>query len=470
MLTALNSQYALAANLDAKRLMICPVGGSVLDDLVKASCTDDAIFIKSEGGYGYTAQSVVAKTNQPDLVTGRLVHQELMDEVVNKIHAIIGNHLLHTRTVVVPMINDFVARIEAPLAAASRDSALDLEIKTYALPTPYAVPSLLEEIENARDVKVMDLPMGVGFPLITDAEQALDLIKSGQGALDDAVLDMLSALPQGALLDVINKVFGRSNSGDGSLINYFRENDAYPVIAYLVARKNWDKPLEGVEVSLSTYEQRMTAVRDQAARAMHGVLYIANRDARAGILIKSYTRQTIVVNQDVYLPWLENGGNTDILFGAVVSGNVAIRAEELTESAAQYEQAWKTYRAINATAEANQRFASCKTIARSEMIDTLAAAPHDVVPVASRSVILADFERELALTSEDEVRDPHNWVMRLITKSIFLQTDAFSILSAMHTVRQANPGISASEAAAAAGAQYLAEWMALQFRVEAISG
>lgn len=470
MLTALKSQYALAANLDAQRLMICPVGGSVLDDLVKASCTDDAIFVKTEGGFGYEAGAIVAKTNQPDMVTGRHVHQETMDEVANKIHAIIGNHLLHTRTIVVPMINDFVSRIEGPLASASRDSTLDLEIKTYALPAPYAVPSLLEEIESARDVKVMDVPLGVGFPAITDPAQALELIKTGQSALDDAVLDMLSGLPQDALLGIVNTVFGRSNTRDGSLATYFREHDAYPVVAYLVARKNWDKPMDGVEIPLATYEQRMATVRDQAARAMHSVLYVANRDARAGILIKSYNRQQIVVNQEVYLPWLENGGNTDVLFGAVVSGNVAIRAEELTEKAAQYEDQWKTYRAINATTEANQRFAACKTIARAEMVDTLAAAPHDVVPVASRSVILADFERELALTDACEIRDPANWVMRLLTKSVFLQTDAFTILSAMHTVRQANPGLSAAEAAAAAGAQYLAEWMALQFRVEPISG
>lgn len=463
---SLNSQYPLAANLDALNICVQPVTNSILYELTQYSCTDDAVFTTQQPPFEFNPELILMETSRADRVTGQINHDIAMDKVVDAVFQAVSGYLSHARTVVVPMIDEFVKGIEEPLKRAARESTLNLNIQIHELPAPYREAALFDETARAKDIPLEQGVLGVGIPL-QNTEQAQKLVLSSVTSLDKAVDAMLADLPENTLQAVVNTVFGEG-SGQ-SFHEYIRKNPAYPVIAYLVARKHWDKPIEGTPLPLRLYEQRMLFVRDQAAKAINDLLYIDGRDQKAGILIKSYTRDTVVVNKAVYDQWLAAGGINEVLFGAIVDGTPAIRAEEIAEKAATYLSAWERHMLVNASVEANNRFAACKGIARAEMIDTLAAAPADIVPLAERQRIMAAFEEELAKTTEEELKDVACWVMRLVTKSVFAQTDAYEILLGMHRVRNLNDEYDAQQASHVAAAEYVAHWLAHQFNVIGLS-
>lgn len=470
---SINSQYPLAADLDRRGILVMPIEGSILSELASASYTDDAIFHTYQAPYKFDTSEFKRQTEATDPVLGRVRHNDLMEAVVERVYTAVSNYLLYTRTTVVPMINEFIEGIRVPLENAGRANTLDLEIVTHNLPLVYTNPRIIEEVSRAKDIPFLNEPLGVGIPT-QNYETVQELIKTGVASVDAQVEEMCKKIGPDKLVTIVNDIFSYP-SVSTSLIEYLRRGPEYPIIAWLVARKHWDKVIEGTSITLSQYTDRMVKIRDQAAKQILDALYVFEMDQKAGILIKSYGKpirfagrtisSQIVVNQPVYEQWLKSGGDNNALFGSVVSGNGAIRVEDIDKNLSQYQEAWQNYMTVNATIESMNRFTACKNIVRAEMGDTLAAASHDVAPPQNRQTIMAAFEEELAKTKEDDLRDVPNWVMRLITKSIFAHTDAYCILHALHQVRMANPKMSADEAADIAGALYVADWISAQFKI-----
>lgn len=464
---ALQSAHPIAAGLDARDLIVRPQAGSLLAKLCELSSSDDSFVRGDQGQREFMLDLVAESTNGPDVTVGTCLHDVEMNEIAQAAGEAVSKHLAYARTVVAPAIDDLVQRVAASIEQVMRSDMNQLEVVVYRLPAPMYEPSFVESFQRANDIAVDNFVPGLAFP---DADSAtiIGWTKSGVSGLDEAVDQYITALGLPNFQQIYKDLFTTQRS-ETQLWDLFNRADLgldYAVIGFLIARKLWDAPPEGVEMSLQSYEKQMVDLRDQCAKRLIYELQRVERDETNGVLVRSYGRSSVEVNDRVYRTWLENGGDHAILFGNVLSDRPKIDVKSIMEGADGYKAAWDRFCLLNKTTEANKRFNNAKLIMRVEFDAQVAAASQEDLPLQERPLVLQKFEEALACTKESEVADLYSWVLRLLCDSRFYKTDAFRILEGINRIKAHSPDVDVKEAAAVAALEYIAYWVSSQFCVE----
>lgn len=462
---ALQAAHALATKLDDRSMAVVPVEGSILDTLVKDCGDVEGQTYKSDGAVEYNLNNIADFINRGDGI-GANNHDLDMDEVVGVVATAVTGHINVARTVVAPAVDDMVSKILPQLEQASRSTMSDLEVVTICVPAPLLEPSLISAVEKFKDVPTEDFVSGAGLPSLSETE-IVEIMKSGATSLDGAIETFLSTLQPGFLSKIWKELFTPYSEGRNF---YLLADDspnglAFAMVGFLVARKIWNKPMEGVNMSASSYEKSMLLIREQSALRLVRELNILDRQEKNEILVRAYTRNSISVNERVYNKFLKEGGSNEILLGNLLSNDLKVNSTPILENKERYLDYWKSFLIANRTTEANLRFAACKSIARLEFGAMISNLSHDELPVQDRQQVVKLFEEELKKTTETEIADPYRWVMRLVCKSRFYKTDSYRILSDIALIRDQNQGVETREAASIATMNYIGWWIGQQFRL-----
>lgn len=466
-LQALTSAGPLATSLDARNLVVSPIAGTPLAKLCEASSSSDDHVWGDQGDRKIMIEHVAESTNRPDPVLNGCAHDVEMKEIVSEVAEAVSRHLAYARTVVAPTVDDLVQRVAGSVEQVMRSDMSQLEVVVWRMPAPMYEPSFVESFQRAVDVKPDQTKAGAHLPADADLSVVTGWMKGGSAALEDSVDAYIAALGSDTLLTIYKEML-TSQSSNADLWALF--NDPllgldYATVGFLITRKLWDSPPEGVEVSLSAYEAEMVDLRNQCAIRLGYELARVERDEKVGILIRQYTRQSVEVNDSVYRKWIDEGGEHSVLFGNVLSDRPVLTLAEIVQKAAEFKSIWETYCVLQKTTVANKKFSAAKSIMATEFAAVLETTDQVELPLGERPYVLERFNAALTATKEAEVQDLYSWTLRLLCDSRFYKTDAFRILDGINRVKAQSPDVDVKEAAAVATLEYIAYWVSTQFQV-----
>jgi hypothetical protein len=465
-LQALNSTAPLAAVLDARNLIVTPILGTNLYKLCEASSTSDDHVWGDQGTRKIMIENVVSDTNRTDPVTGACIHDLEMGDLVSVVSDAVSKHLSYARTVVAPTIDDLVQRIGTSIEQTMRSDMNQLEIMVWRLPAPMYDDSLVDSFMRAKDVSPEKTLAGAHLSTDADEAQITEWMKSGNTSLDESVSQYVQSMEPGKLISVYQEMF-TTKSSHSDMWTLFNSADGLnmALVGFLISRKLWDSPPEGTETSLKVYEDEMVVIRNQCAVRLGYELDRVNRDEKHGVLIRSFTRNSVEVNDVVYRKWLSDGGEHSVIFGSVMNTMPSLTVDEINKNADKYKQIWETYCMVQKTSVANKKFNTAKEIVAIEFSAMVRSADEAVLPIQDREFCKQRFDAALAITKESEVTDLYSWALRLMCDSWFYKTDAFQILDGINRIKAHSPEADVKEAAAVATLEYIAYWISTQFKV-----
>lgn len=462
---ALQCAHPIVQALDERTMIVTPIAGTILDQLCMATTAKEEAIRGNPGDWQIDNAWLTSITEQADPVTGYSEHTMALEEVAKKVSGAVINHLRHARTVVAPTVSEFVERILPGLEEATRNSMSSLEVVQQGLPALMYEPALFDSAKRAKDIPVttFNLGMHLGQP---DAASIVDYMLSGVASLDEAIAQFAGGLAEGELEGIWSDLFTAASTRPLDALSSFNASPNHAIVGFLVSRKIWDAPPEGTEMNLRTYEAEMVRIRDQSALHILRMIDREESDERAGVLIHSYTRTSVRVNTRVYKQYIASGGTNEVLFGNVLSSRPSVMLADVGERVEEFKLNWDRYCLMNRTTEANKRFELAKRCVRLEFDAFVRNASQDELPIQDREFVMQCFNEALNGTVEDDVLDPYKWILRLLCASVYRKTDALRILEGINRIKAASPDVDPREAAAVSACEYIAWWVAQQFKVE----
>lgn len=467
-LQALETAQPIANMLDARDLIVRPVVGTALHRLCELSCTDESYVQGDPGNRAIMLDAIASVTNAPDVTAGVNLHSAELDTLAAEVGEAVTRHLAFARTVVAPAVDELVQRVASSIEQVMRSDLNQLEVVVYRMPAPMYEPSFTDSFMRAKDIVADNFIAGMNFPADAQCTQIIEWLKSSVTSLDAAIDQYITGIGLDCLVKIYTDLFTKTDKSTQvwDLLNSTEYGLDYAVVGFLMTRKLWDNPPEGVEMPLETYEREMVQLRNQCALRLIYELNRTERDETNGILVRRYSRTSVEVNDAVYRKWLQEGGDHTVLFGNILSDRPHITVAEINEHTQEAKLAWDRYCLLNQTTVANKRFSTAKLIVRTEFDAMLANASHDDLPLNERPIMLTKFVEALGQTKEAEVENLYDWCLRLLCESCYHKSDAFRILNGINRIKAQSPDVDVKEAAAVAALDYISYWVSSQFCVD----
>lgn len=466
--SAIESSLPLALEADARGLVIVPVAGSVLTHLCEASTIPtDWVCPEDDQTFKPPVLDVESAAQYTD-PAGRCEHNDLLDVAAEKYIGAVRNQIQQARLVVSPLAQEYAEKLIERMEDQSVSELLGLEIITSNTPKPLLNPALAEGLSKYAESGYAVLP-ALGLPELS-VDELQELIKTGMKSLDDDVAMWLADCEPGWLAEVWAG-FMETKTADTlrGLMTKPKVGVHYTLATWLLATKLFNNPPEGVTMDLTSYNQGVATVRDQAAAQLWRELQKVLRAVETGAMVEGVQGSKVYVQGDVYNAWIEAGGSTDALFGNLYLSRPLTYVRDLTQRQQELEGIWARQVALVKSTESLNRFNRLQRVARDKFIELVNGLPMDVKAKMPRTSTLMElFDAEVRSLSTKCVEDLYSLALRLLCRTLFVNSDAEAILCGIERVSKENPKLSAPEAASIAVAEYIGSWVGQQLTVRPI--
>ena len=473
---ALNSAMPLATVLDAADLKLVPITGTPLDKLVLATRSDDNFSIADGDGYTPSIVDIQYIANAKDEVLGGSPHDFAMDNITADAVAAVQGHINFARSVVAPAVTELVEKTQQTLAELTPSVLLGMEVVVWEPAAPLQNPGIESLVRRFESVPFAIPPLNMRMPNLSVSE-ITELMQSGSRTLDGDVEIWLAGKGESFLIGIWENVFQMKQAElHETTSTTFRDfvedkiNGADNALAiFLLARRLVDNPLPGSEMSVNAFNDLVAEFRDQAGARVCRELDIIDGLKKSKTLVKSINGTTTVVHASVYKSWIDAGGSNEILFGNMLELPASVTVDMLNEKAEALKSKWQRHAAVTATLEANRKFLRTKdTILRhfTSQIREVGDDGFEAATTGNREGVLGRFRDLLGDLNEDDLKDLWGSCLKLICRSRFSRTEAERILGGIERIKRDNPTIDVREAAAVSVIEYVAFWLASQFKVE----
>ena len=499
--SALQNSIPLAEILDARRLRVIPVDNTPLAKMVAATLTlyipnptqaigqaqpsqsqlwsvtgaASSIFAskrnESEDSYYPEVGGIVKITNKPIEALGYSQHDLVTDEAIEVIAEAVRGHFYVAKNIVVPKIEELVKKANLYLQNAPKSPLLDMEIIFWSPPALLANSSFQNELAgypNALMPSVTPGPQRV-LPNL-NGEELTELLKTGSAALDKLITQWISETGIDSISSAVDRVFRSSESLVTILRTQVTSNkDVACNIAlttFLVARKLFENPIEGTEISLKQFNNLMAEYRNFAGNWLSGMVDEFDDVYKHEILVKNVNGKKMTVYGQVYNDWIEKGGENDVLYGNMLESMPVVTVEQINKRASEFKSNWLRFENRVRLAETNKSLEfKLRVLERAfrEVVNEL--TPEEESTFAGKQEAFSLYEQEIKNVTERDLENLYHVGMRLICRTIFVQTNSEEILTSMDNAGRSNTGIDPKEAGAIAAIQYVARWVASQFKV-----
>lgn len=465
---SISAAAPIVEKLTANRKVARPLHGSTLEQL----CILKEPFgvVDQTNGDGAIADHCNCDTEE---------HKAAMEYLVNLSTGAVQALLYNAKNVVVPMIQQLVDGYEKYVNATVTGSANNVLIKPVFKHEIWNNPVVLSMVEKYDGIPVSKVNLTLKFPSKT-SEELVELVKTGSARFDAEVADYLDGLNKQFGFDVLksayDSVFGFEGNAVSVLddyINPFNSNKDNCLLTLLLASRLMVVIPEGMDASLEQYRAYVSAIVEQAGRAVIRSIQVTESDLKNKSLIISYPNMAfgnpyiesvIEVNGAVYKQWLEEGGQPEILLGSYAT-NSERGYTALLENKEQYIKAWDREKRI---IESKIRFEMRNvrsTALRKAFFDVIKELPDDQkrLPTVD-TVTMSD---HLIDNMDDKAFEYiYKYARKLICRSVFPGTDYEQLLKSIDAAAEANPGIDEREAALLATIEYVSGWVASQIKCE----
>jgi hypothetical protein len=244
------------------------------------------------------------------------------------------------------------------------------------------------------------------------------------------------------------------------------------LIVHLIAQKLSVVVLPDSGHGLEMYQILVQEFLEFSANKILAAAINYQNEVENSVVVQSYSKTTssVAVNRTVYLDWLKNGGENEVLFAGLLNNSVFVTVKDLEENKQNLLSLWNSYLGISQNRFRNELFNHFLTALRSSFFLDMDNAEGEEKEYlnntnGARSTAAQLFENELAELGTAAQEDIPRTVMRLVTKARYYYTDAFKILSSIDDLSKANPNMQMNEVVTLAHIDYLCDFVAAQIRV-----
>ena len=472
--SSFDASMPLASVLDAHNVLITPLEGSPLDEMVKASrygqshATDQPV-----ADYTVGVHDILYLANQKDDVLNVCRHDAVSDQVIEMVSNAVRNHMTFAKNVVAPAIEHLVNDVTMSLQQYTPSTLLGMEVKTWRAPAPLLNTSFVDAV-NKFDELPFDVPK-LGMKLAEQsAAEILEIMKSGSGDLDQAITEWVAEKGDSFLIQVWNQFFRQIpyDLKDTQVITFkdliYSETDGVDkaIAVYLIARKLVDSPLEGTEMNLTAFNSLIVEFRNQAALRLCRAVQQYDSKLKTKQLIISIEDRVTTVNEAIYRDWIEAGGENEVLFGNMLQSKPFVMLEDIAANAVALKEKWVSHAALISVVDRNRTFSRTKELLYKHFREDLYAdTTSEDLNSLNKEIVMSKFNDELDRLKEDDISDIWTVCLKLICRSRFYKTEAERILSGIERIKKENPQIDIREAAAVSVIEYTSWWVSTQFTV-----
>lgn len=474
---AAESAYVTTKELDEKGIALVAKPGSLLATLVAATYINFDPALQG-GEYHPDLAAMCTLTDQPCTATGYSEHTARMEEVSDFVAEKLQKHVFYARTVVAPFVDAYAQRLSQAMELISGNPDNGAEVVLCTQPGPLAEPALVASIQMNREAIFTREALLSGLPALDD-NQIRTLMMTGSASVDAAIAEYFAKKPEGWLAARWKSIFcvdlNSAQPADG-LDGYIlgRQNVDTALMVFLVARRIWNAPLEGTNMSAAAYETAMVNYRTQAGLRLCHELERLDRDSQAGILVIGTENnpggsKKILVNASVYRDFIKQGGTNEMLLGNLLQPQPEVRLDKLMEKKDVLESAWARHYAYNKTFYDQKRLLKMREAVVCEWEHLCTQYTPEDFPLHERASARAMVLRMSHTLTPKDFDDLNGLALCLACDARFYKTDAKQILGGMQRARENNPGLSQQECANIAVTEYVCRWIGSQIEPVAAS-
>lgn len=473
----LSAVVPLARQLTENGHNLSAAQGTPLGELVSANLSAEAYALATTPESPIPSNMLLddSKRRGP---SGDVDHDEAMKELVGLAsQAIVGN--LHTaRNVVIPAVKEVHDLYSTTMQAMEVDAKQPVTIVPNVYHDIWSSAQLQGLVERFENAALNEAKVTVALPMI-DGASLMEMLKTGIGSFDEQVMDWFENQPADKPMETYRKVFieglpvGRQTNAVHETPNgALDRNDL--LLTFLIASNFEEHMPDGITADLSSLRLIMARLREQAGRAIGAEFKRRDRDRRIKNLVYrvakydwEYTndgRTTVMVNNDVYKAFLEEGGTPEAIYGAVVTGG-STEYHSLIENKDLNEKRWGKHAAMHSQKVAAQIYTSQREAARLAMTRYINAQDQEELPMAKEDL----HQRTLKVLGTMNPRDFNDDLAALrcvVCDVLFAHTNVKMVLNAMDTAEMENPDMNARECALMSVIDLVARWMAAQINVK----
>lgn len=466
--------------LSSKRKLLVPKNNSIVAELTTQSMLAGSLLTETDlddySNISQFAESVEQNT------TGTLedpgMHTCMIDSSVKALADMVNIHVSLAKNEIYPIVDKYAESIKLFLEAnKDLDPGLRFNIDICDIPPLLENESFLDSIKNFIDEPIFKPKTVVHFDQKSN-EDILALMLTGSSRVDKMIGEWVSKQDPEFLTGIWNGFFTNVNIKDiityenVDKMNIFDRANVLLVV-YLLARKLFDDPEELAGISLSRYNDAMVDLRNYSGAYLTATASLINKTIKNNTLVTELNSltNTIKVVGNIYRPWLEKGGNPDVLLGLLISDKNARTVDKINDISDSLVKTWTSYRSFAIVKESNILFDGYKRVLK-EQFDILynnnitsieqeytTANPECYIKMNSE---LAKYIETLKPVDMDDV---YKVSLKIIAGIRFSYTSSFEILSDIHEAGILNPQIDPREAATIAVINYLTDYMLGQLQV-----
>lgn len=471
--SSISAGFGLAEKLAAQGIALSPVQGTPLAQLVNSSlATANSLAAASASDVEAVpdfASQLIAGSELSNPLDGNQ-HDEAMASTIKAVGNVIVGNLAIARNVVNPIIKTVATETQAHLEQAAGSSLSPLNVVPFTYKRLWDSPLLRELVDRFKDMPVTDLPLQ-GFDIVPEEGYAAALA-TGIGRFDDEIADFLGQGAEARLETVWSNLFSQSNLRSLSVAlrpSYDRIDDI--ILTFLYARRLQENIPAGINMDPMQWKLYVATMMAQAGRAILRVLERRAADVRNMQLVidapaGSEPCGDIIVINDVYTRWLEEGGSPELLFGACMSDRKFIYRDLLARKE-DLARIWKAeYTMLQARSAAN-RFNELVVGLRAAGTKAINDLPDDVL-VTDRGSLHASLATFMTHVKPKHLEAVYDISRKLVCRVLFGHTDAEAILYAIDKAAADHPELDIREAALLAVIDYVAVWIDKSIVVEEV--
>lgn len=469
-----NSKVFQAATLPATRALnagyqIVPAQESLLEGICRSFYPLPTQVIGN-----FSVESLTDHINTP-VETGVSLYEGQQRNLVPLVAEKLMEHLTFARNIVQPKVKELAERVQARLDEQTAEGILNAKIVSEDLPDLVKNENLSVPIINWADSQIMEsaLIKTVTMPDYSQ-EELLTFIQTGNRSVDDNVGRVLLNNP-GILSTIYNGLFQRKDFNNPN--NVFsqitlrnvtpQESEAYlAVLCYLLADHFIRQIPNGIIGTLQDFTTLMTSIRGQAALRIKAILTGFNSAVNSGLMIRSIKGMTVVVNQELYHRFLNQGGSADAILGNTLLDKPYRTIAQITEHQRELEQEWSRYNRIITSKNSTTAIHHAHRVYQEEftaMVSRELSQLEQIPENQSNPAVTAGLLDILnSIPGKTLLEDVEYVSTILVCRLRFPNTDVEGTLLGIQAAIEEDPDLDPKEAALISAIRYVSKWIAQQ--------
>lgn len=400
-------------------------------------------------------------------------HDLTMDEIAPIVAEAIGAALSIARNQVNPMIKRVVHWVEQQLDQDGSASILPLVIDPQFTHRVWRNPALGELVDRYEETLQPSPHVRTRNLNITDLDRTV-ATKTGILDLDDDMAALIEGMGDTEMAELWHRYFqGGAESG----LNQTLDIDAAMSPYSLIVVHMWTVYLSAnvpdtEDIELEDFREYIAVLRAATGRLIARRIGMLDKAIRAKRMVIRYPSEEqirsleneggeirLIVNQQVYKRWLEDGGSPEILLGAALSDRNS-HYDSLLANAEQYKRTWASHERLLRLAQRNKTFNRLQNYIGLAVGREINDLDLDTVP-HTREQMHADLTVHVGHLCATDVENLYDTVRHILCNTIYKHTDTLRILTEFDRLAEARDGTGdMRELATLVAINYATDWVA----------